>query len=89
MTGNLRRSSRKKDRHLTHFEPDDTGSMYIWNVGNTVHIHNIQRPGSLSYKCESTVMSAVKTALQCDSKYCNLTTSWFQQTVYERVHIPF
>jgi hypothetical protein len=29
MTGNLRRSSRKKDRHLTHFEPDDTGSMYI------------------------------------------------------------
>jgi hypothetical protein len=32
--------------HLTHFGPEDGGSIYLRNVDNTVHIYTVQNPRS-------------------------------------------
>jgi hypothetical protein len=32
--------------HHTHFNPENGGSMYFWDMGNTAHIYKAQRPKS-------------------------------------------
>jgi hypothetical protein len=32
--------------YSTHFIPEDGGSIYLQNIGNTAHIHAVQRPKS-------------------------------------------